>query len=117
MRPFLLNHKEMCVQFQIADFVLKTQIQIAKDFHSVGISFGEAFEEKELNYHKLLYEVQSKLEQISSMGEAKLVQLMYQIDIPEEQFFHLIPSRDYSSEMSDLIIRREAFKVFLRANC
>ena len=117
MRSFLLNDKEIHVQFQISDFVLKTQKQIAKDFYSVGVSFSTGFENEEFSHHEILLEVQSKLEEISLMGEPKLLQLMYQIDIPEKQFLHLINSSDFSVKLSDLIIRREAFKVFVRSSC
>jgi hypothetical protein len=117
MQPFLLNDKEMHAQFQIADFVIKTQRQISKDFHTVGISFREGFENAEFTHQKILLEVQSKLEEISLMSEAKLLQLLYQIDIPEKQFLHLIHSNDFTIRLSGLIIRREAFKVFLRSNC
>ena len=114
MKSFLSN-EELQLQFQTADFILKTQMQIAKDFHSSGVAFNTAFETIEMNYSEILKEVIKKLESILARGETQFMQLLYQIDIPQNNFLSLTTDLDFISKMGDLIIRREAYKVYLRS--
>lgn len=111
----LLSKEELIVQFQTADFVLKTQQQVAKGFHSSGLYFDNSFETDELTYTDIISAIQEKLEEIMQQGERQLLQLLYQIDIPQTQFLELVNQNDFSLKLSALILQREAYKVFLRS--
>jgi hypothetical protein len=111
----LLSKEELKTQFGIADFVLKTQQQIAKDFASSGFEFSPAFSESELNYIEIVDLISFQLEDILKLGEAKLLQLLYQIDVPQTTFLELIKEDDFVIKLSEIIIQREAYKVYLRS--
>lgn len=111
----LLSKDELQKQFGIADFVLKTQKQIAKDFASGGFSFGSTFTESELNYIEIIDLISFQLEDVLKFGESKLLQLLYQIDVPQHLFLELIKEDDFIFKLSEIIVRREAYKVYLRS--
>jgi hypothetical protein len=111
----LLSQEQLEVQFTVPDFVLKTKQQIAKDFNSSGIPFNEAFITDELNYFEISSIVSQKLLEVMRTGETALLQLLYQIDIPQSQFLGIVQEKDLSDQLADLVIRREAYKVFLRS--
>lgn len=112
---FLLSKEELQTQFNIPDFVLKTQRQIAKDFAIIGFSFDTSFESEEFDYPKIKSEVQSQIEEVMKLGESNLLQLLYQIDIPQSKFLSIITEANFIEQISEMIIRREAYKVFLRS--
>jgi hypothetical protein len=110
-----LSTSELILEFQTVDFVLKTQRQIAKDFSSSGILFNDLFEKVELSYDVLISTIASKLEEVMMHGETQLLQLLYQIDIPQNHFLDLLNQEDFGLKLSALILRREAYKVYLRS--
>lgn len=114
MNIFISNN-ELQNQFQITDFVLKTQKQIAKDFYSSGLYFDENFESHELLKNEILELIQHRLEEVINQGETQLLQLLYQIDIPQSTFLESIGESNFIMKLSDLILRREAYKVYLRS--
>ena len=111
----LISNSELQNQFQVADFVLKTQKQIVKDFYSSSLYFDEKFQEIELSKNEILEHIQCKLEEIIQIGETQLLQLLYQIDIPQSTFLEHIGEGNFIEKLSDLILRREAYKVYLRS--
>ena len=50
-----------------------------------------------------------------SAGEHQTMQLLYQVDIPQQDFLDLTSDPNFIQKMSILILRREAYKVYLRA--
>lgn len=110
----LLDQKELLTQLEIPDFVLKTQLQIHKDFSVQGLTIDDILTQKELNYSDILTIVENALDQVLRMGERHLLQLNYQVDIPQNQFLSAITGKDPVTTLAELIIRREAFKVYLR---
>ena len=110
-----LSNQELLAHYQSPDFVLKTQRQIAKDFGTSGIDFNKSFENEELSLTDLLQITNEKLEEVLKLGETTTLQLLYQIDIPQSDFLALTSDPDFIPKMSDLIIRREAYKVYLRS--
>jgi hypothetical protein len=60
----LLDKTKLEAKFQIPEFVLKTQLQISKDFATVGETFPEKFDQEELSYDLILDEVQKHLVQV-----------------------------------------------------
>jgi len=103
------------VEFKSQGFVLKTQRQIVKDFNRSGIDFNAKFSLEELKYDQMIFEIRSKLIEVMKFGEAQLLQLLYQIDVPQSHFTTLLENPNISDELSELILRREAYKVYLRS--
>lgn len=110
----LLDHRELLQQLEVPDFVLKTQQQIHKDFSMQGLDINDELLGKELNYDKIFTIVSDALSNVMRLGERVLLQLNYQIDVPQQEFLNAISGKDPVDKLSTLIIRREAFKVYLR---
>ena len=112
---FMLDKTQVLEQFRIPDFVLKTQQQIHKDFSNQGITIAAVLLEKELDYNEIASIVTDALVEVMHLGERQLLQLNYQIDVPQKQFLKAITGKDPIEALTALIIRREAYKVFLRS--
>jgi len=100
--------------FDNETFVLNTQQQISKDFAKFNLFFPENFES--IAYSKFDIEVLIKenVNDLMKEGESRLLQLMYTIDLPEKEFLHLTTQIDFLDQLAEKILRREAYKVFLR---
>lgn len=110
-----LSISQLETQFTDPDFVLKTQRQIAKDFGTSGIDFNSEFSANPLSYLELIDTVGEKLGELMILGETQTLQLLYQIDIPQQDFLALTTDAEFIQKMSALIVRREAYKVYLRS--
>jgi hypothetical protein len=97
------------------DFVLKTQSQIVKDFGTVGIDFPSDFQSFALALDQLIEEVSNRLKELQSSSSSSFSQLLYQIDIPESILPDVSQSDDFYSSLAEVVIKREAYKVFLRS--
>ena len=111
----LISKEELEIQWKFADFVLKTQRQIAKDFAGSGFDFDPSFISNELSKDEIIDAIGTQLENVMKLGETTLLQLLYQIDVPQSTFLSLIGSDDFLQELSEIILRREAYKVYLRS--
>lgn len=111
----LLAKSEVLEQFQIPEFVLKTQLQIIKDFATVGSEFSNELEKHELDYNSLVIAVAEKIIEVMKLGEPTLLQLLYQIDLPQQDFLTITTDTHFTEKLADMIIRREAYKVYLRS--
>ena len=105
----------MQVQFENVDFVIKTQLQIQKDFASIGAQFLPNFSIVALGLDDLTLTIANKLGEIMQEDHRLLAQLFYQIDLPENDELIFENEETYLAEMASLIIRREAYKVYLRS--
>ena len=47
-------------------------------------------------------------------GETRLLQLLYTIDLAEKEFLHITTNPNFVQLLSEKILFREAYKVFLR---
>lgn len=110
-----LSISQLESEFLDPEFILKTQRQIVKDFYSSGIRFGAEFEIEALSYLEIIDKVGEQLSELMTSGEQPTLQLLYQIDIPQSDFLALTTDPEFISKMSELIIKREAYKVYLRA--
>lgn len=113
MKHFLAP-TELEQELRSVDFVLAVQRQIAKDFGMSGIDFDPNFEIDPLSYVELTEILENLLSQVMQLGERQLLQLLYQIDVPQDDFLSLTTEKDFLPRLSSLIIRREAYKVYLR---
>lgn len=108
----LISTIDLVIQFDSSEFILKTQRQIAKDFYSSGVSFSEEFELTAISKDEILSTIVKGLDEvINSNG---ISQLCYQIDLPEEIYASLFNEPDFTDQLSQLILRREAYKVYMR---
>lgn len=86
-----------------------------KDFYPSGIRFGTDFEIHASTYDEIILQLGNKLSELMTLGERQTLQLLYQIDIPQSDFLNLTTDPEFISKMSLLILRREAYKVYLRS--
>lgn len=112
---YQISEKQLLVHFQNTDFVLKTQAQIVKDFERSGFTFGNNLLTTVLNFQQLTEEVADTLATVMQTGETTTLQLLYQIDLPQEQFLALTTDSHFLMKAAQMIIRREAQKVYLRS--
>lgn len=112
---YQLTEQEFLSRFEIPDFVLKTQYQIAKDFERSGELTDERLLKETLSLDDLTDLVGEILSLVLKKGERSTLQLLYQIDIPQAQFLALTTDEDFLRKVSLLIIKREAQKVYLRS--
>lgn len=110
-----MNDEILISQFSNEDFILKTQQQIHKDFAKFNLEFPENFIFEAFTKNEIEEEIRNKLTEIIKFGETKLLQLMYTIDIPEEQFLRIITQPDFLVSLSEAVLKREALKVYLRS--
>ena len=97
------------------EFVLKTQQQIHKDFAKFNLEFRESFIFDLWTKEEIELAIQENLAIIIKFGETKLMQLLYTIDIPEEQFLSLTQEQNFLELLAEAILKREALKVFFRS--
>ena len=97
------------------EFVLKTQQQIQKDFAKFNLEFRENFIFDLWTKEEIELTIQENLAIIIKFGETKLMQLLYTIDIPEEQFLRLTQEQNFLPLLAEAILKREALKVFFRS--
>ncbi len=112
---YQLTEQQFLEQFQNTDFVLKTQTQIAKDFERLGYDIPENLKNKVLSYDDLVDTVAEMLMDVVQLGESQTLQLLYTIDIPQSKFLALTTDLHFVTKGAELIIKREAQKVFLRS--
>ncbi|TXI86328.1 MAG: hypothetical protein E6Q37_04255 [Crocinitomicaceae bacterium] len=112
------NNLQIEHAFDSADFVLKTQQQIAKDFRQHGYHFEIDFEIVAFEIDVLKKTVHNKLAEIIEKAPSKWLPLMYSIDISEQKYvqFFSATTPDWLTEFTDILIKREAQKVFFRQN-
>ena len=108
------SEKQLLERFQNVDFVVHTQAQIVKDFERSGFTVDLSVENP-LTLEELTLAVEKSLTAVMLSGETKMLQLLYQIDLPQEHFLSLIKDPHFLSKMALLIVQREAQKVYLRS--
>ncbi len=110
-----LNNRSFLEQFENGDFVLKTQHQIMKDFELSGHQFHPVLRNTEFSLDDLTEIVSEMLAEVLDKGERQTLQLLYQIDLPQAEFLNEVENPDFLRVLSGKIIRRAAYKVYLRS--
>ena len=105
-----MNELNLNNQLKNQDFVSKTISQIEKDFGRCNLDF-----------HLTQFSDRNSLEDeilglIKNLSSDKLQQLMYIIDIQENDYSKLLGTEFFHRALAEKILRREALKVFLREN-
>ncbi len=110
----LITYSELQAHFNNSAFVLKTQLQLVKDFGIYSLFFDEQFSQEALTKEEILNAIGEKLAEIMQEGEARLLQLLYTIDLPENAFLALTTQADFLQQLAEKVLFREAYKVYLR---
>ncbi len=110
----LISSSELQHYFNNEAFVLKTQQQIAKDFAPFKLYFSAEFTDKALTKESIEEQIAFQVAEIMKEGETNMLQLLYTIDLPEKEFLALSSQADFLQRISERILLREAYKVFLR---
>lgn len=110
----LITPSELQLQFNNEAFVLNTQRQIAKDFDKFNLGFSELFHETSLPKKEIESMIAERISELMKEGETRLLQLLYTIDLPEKEFLSITTEPDFLHLLSEKILFREAYKVFLR---
>lgn len=111
----LITSSELKSYFDNEAFVLKTQQQIAKDFAKFNLFFQDNFETEVYSREKIESLIAERVTDLMKEGEARLLQLLYTIDLSEKEFLSITTDPDFISLLSEKILFREAYKVFLRS--
>lgn len=96
-------------------FVHKTQLQVLKDFNQLNIEIDESIRSEVYNLDQLVQIISAALESYNSLPGANFDQLFYTIDLPEKEIREIQQEEDFNEQLAFLIIKREAYKVYLRS--
>jgi len=96
------------------DFVLKIQEQIAKDFGKFNLFFPEEFSTLAFSKEAIESLLAERIADLMQEGETRLLQLLYTIDLPEKEFLSLTTQANFLAQLSERILFREAYKIYLR---
>ena len=110
-----LTKDQLLAQFESTEFVLKTQAQVVKDFNQFSIDFPESFVSTTWQLEDILLIIEEKLTELLQFGEQTLLNYLYQVDVPEKKFVQLLNDKLFLSKLSEIILKREAYKVYLRS--
>ena len=110
----LISPSELQLQLKNDAFVLKTQQQLAKDFDKFNVGFDEHFQDTALPKTEIESLIAERISELMKEGETRLLQLLYTVDLPEKEFLAITTEPDFIQLLSEKILLREAYKVFLR---
>jgi hypothetical protein len=110
----LRTYDQLNAYFDNQQFVLKTQQQIAKDFAKFNLYFSDSFEIEPISKDEIERLIGQLLVDLMKQGETRLLQLLYTIDLSEKEFLHITTDPNFIQLLSEKILFREAYKVFLR---
>lgn len=110
----LSSYDQLNAYFDNQQFVLKTQQQIAKDFAKFNLYFSDSFEFEPISKDEIERLIGQLLVDLMKQGETRLLQLLYTIDLSEKEFLHITTDPNFIQLLSEKILFREAYKVFLR---
>lgn len=110
------SNAEIAKAFSSAGFVLKTQCQLAKDFGNHGFYFEADFETSAYTTSRLQETVRHVLSEIIERQPSKWLPLMYSLDISEKNYLRFFENAQpgWLADFAQVVIRREAQKVFLQ---
>lgn len=111
-----LSKSELAKYHNKAEIIEKTAMQVIKDFALFGLQID--FPENLSYAYKELYDqLKVQIEELLTLNSAKLLSLLYQIDIPEkkirEEADH-IGGESLPEIITELILERELKKVLTR---
>jgi hypothetical protein len=111
----LINFSNLNSYFDNEAFVLKTQQQIVKDFAKFNLLFPEDFEKNVFTKEAIERLISEQVTDLMKEGETRLLQLLYTIDLSEKEFLSITTNSNFLQLLSEKILLREAYKVYLRS--
>jgi hypothetical protein len=109
-----MNTELVINEFSNKQFVQDTLLQIQKDFSRCGWEIDSLRLNQRLTKVELEELIGEKLVEIMKHGESQLLQLIYIIDIPEKEFLSSVTQKEVVKILSEKILLKEAYKVYLR---
>lgn len=94
----------------------QTAKQIVKDFALFGLDINFS-ENVDYSWQEIFVELEKQIRYLLEINSAKILSLLYQIDIPEEKIIEkadLENDRNLSDVVSEMIMERELKKVLTR---
>lgn len=94
----------------------QTAKQIVKDFALFGLDIGFS-EDVDYSWQEIFVELEKQIRYLLEINSAKILSLLYQIDIPEEKIIEkadMENDRNLSEVVSEMIMERELKKVLTR---
>lgn len=94
----------------------QTARQIVKDFALFGLDIDFS-EDVDYSWQEIFVELEKQIRYLLEINSAKILSLLYQIDIPEEKIIakaDLEKDRNLSDVVSEMIMDRELKKVLTR---
>ena len=105
-----MNELNLTNQLKNLDFVAKTILQIEKDFGRCNLELNLAPFIDRSSLENNIFDC------IKNLSTEKLQQLIYIVDIPENEYSKIAGTEFFLRALTEKILRREALKVFLREN-
>lgn len=102
----ILSIADLHLRFKIDSFVQKTIEQLNKDLALAGLDWQFQLTDKS-EIPQIIEGLNQKFRELSVSQNQALNQLLYTIDLPEDLFTS-------DENLAELILRREAYKVYLR---
>lgn len=98
----------------INNYLTETVMQLEKDFLMMGINFD--IEKPVSNYQQLFYFTHHLVAALNEKEPKRILNLLYRIDIAEEQIQNEMQNTtvSYSEMLSELMVKRELYKVLMR---
>lgn len=94
----------------------QTAKQIVKDFALFGLDINFS-EDVDYSWQEIFVELEKQIRYLLEINSAKILSLLYQIDIPEEKIIEkadMENDRNLSDVVSEMIMERELKKVLTR---
>ena len=94
----------------------QTARQIVKDFALFGLDIDFS-EDVDYSWQEIFVELEKQIRYLLEINSAKILSLLYQIDIPEEKIIEkadMENDRNLSEVVSEMIMERELKKVLTR---
>lgn len=98
------------------EIIEATAKQIKKDFSLFGLEINYP-EDQEFTWNELLVELEIQIRHLLEINSAKILSLLYQIDIPENKILKRVEdekTRLMSEVVSEMIMEREIKKILTR---
>jgi hypothetical protein len=108
------NKSDLLGFFSNEEFIQKTFAQISKDL--LGLTKSELQFKRDMNQDVLRQMMEELMTVLSKMNEQTLQQFIYKVDLKEVNFLEAITKNDGFHDLSFLVIKREAQKVFIKAH-
>ena len=111
---FLINQQEFITCFQQSDFATQVMAQLQKEFQKIGLEL-QLTENQLETYDKFLAYLKEEISLLAEASPTRLHQLLYLADLPENHVNNIFKLADNPiDELSDLLLKRVASKVYLR---